>query len=160
MVLRAFVAMPPVLSPKPQNASLSTRCTHARDEFGVLSPGLHDRQLCSSCPTHHTDPHTRGPPAMSKTLVLHPRPCCSAHDTLATSRRVPPAAPSPVLAEMPQGAARGSPAPGDARGLSPRAQGLLSAVSRAFALARCCGDWRGRGLRGMPGLPPAPAFPE
>lgn len=97
---------------------------------------------------------------MFKTLALRPRPRCSAHDTLATFRRVPPAAPSPVLVEMPQDAARGSPTPGDARGLFPRAQELLSAVSQAFSLARCCGDWRGRGLRWMPGLPPAPAFPE
>lgn len=55
--------------------------------------------------------------------MLCPGPHGSAHDPLATSRQVPPVAPNPMLTEMPQGTARGSPAPGDARGLSPGHRG-------------------------------------
>lgn len=67
--------------------------------LGFSAQALHDRQLCSSCPTHYTNPHTKSC-AISKTLVLCPRAHCSVHKPLATSRQV---AINWMLTEMPQG---------------------------------------------------------
>lgn len=60
-------------------------------------------------------------------------------DPLATSRQVPPVAPKPMLTEMPQDVAWGSPAPGDARGLSPGHRGCSSPSLGLPPLPRAAG---------------------